>query len=361
LAAHDQHKPEPLAFLDQLPYLANSFGQGPLFRPFVMRASILPCFLWFWLAQPACAAEIDNELLEECQYKWATLEQAGSRLEVAYTFTARERPGHPPVVLKKEVLCGDGRILFRADESAIRTKPSDLTQKVIGINSQYAFQMGRKRDLSAFVVTDVGPPSDTLRTRLANELAGGAGVPWSFLKPLTKLVLDPAFQIDQIRREQRNGNPVVVLTAKYSPSTADPATPPMRRIELILDPKTHCSILAFSGELNTGLEISGRIDHTPNEGSFPVPSRYLLVHHDQANGERTYEASFTKWVYRDTVPEEEFHLSALGLPEPAGVEPLPKGTPRYVWFLIAAAVMGLLALVFRSIAKRRVSAGGANS
>jgi hypothetical protein len=57
----------------------------------------------------------------------------------------------------------------------------------------------------------------------------------------------------------------------------------------------------------------------------------------------------------DSIPESEFSLSAFGLPEPVGAA-WDKPTPRYVWFLVGAAVFAFLTVGLRLIARRR--AGG---
>jgi hypothetical protein len=55
---------------------------------------------------------------------------------------------------------------------------------------------------------------------------------------------------------------------------------------------------------------------------------------------------------RGEADEAEFTLSAFGLPEPPGVK-WEKPTPRYVWFLAAAMVLGILAAGLRYLASRR--------
>lgn len=56
-------------------------------------------------------------------------------------------------------------------------------------------------------------------------------------------------------------------------------------------------------------------------------------------------------AYNLDIPDDEFWLSHYGLPEPIGVI-REKGTPRYVWFLVAAALFVLLAIILRWLAKR---------
>ncbi|MCI0701727.1 MAG: hypothetical protein L0241_11645 [Planctomycetia bacterium] len=61
-------------------------------------------------------------------------------------------------------------------------------------------------------------------------------------------------------------------------------------------------------------------------------------------GDRTYEVAFTKWLYRDTVAEDEFRLSAFGLPEPVGFSP-PTKSYRWAWLLGGSLLSALLAIV----------------
>lgn len=51
------------------------------------------------------------------------------------------------------------------------------------------------------------------------------------------------------------------------------------------------------------------------------------------------------------VPESEFLLAAYGLPEPPGFE--PKRTPLYLWLLAGAGAAFVLAVAFRTLARRR--------
>ncbi len=56
-------------------------------------------------------------------------------------------------------------------------------------------------------------------------------------------------------------------------------------------------------------------------------------------------------------PEAEFTLTAFGLPEPVGVT-WERPTPVYVWILAAAGGLGVLAWLFRWLARRRRQAPG---
>ena len=62
--------------------------------------------------------------------------------------------------------------------------------------------------------------------------------------------------------------------------------------------------------------------------------------------------------YNPSLDEKIFWLSNYGLPEPPGVTP-PRGTPRYVWFLMAAGVLTVLGILFRIRAARTHQPSGA--
>ncbi|HEY1186182.1 MAG TPA: hypothetical protein VGE74_00935, partial [Gemmata sp.] len=58
----------------------------------------------------------------------------------------------------------------------------------------------------------------------------------------------------------------------------------------------------------------------------------------------------------DPIPDQDFMLSGFGLPEAVGVEP-KKRIANYIWFLIGAAVLGVIAIGLRLLARRRVPNG----
>jgi hypothetical protein len=65
-----------------------------------------------------------------------------------------------------------------------------------------------------------------------------------------------------------------------------------------------------------------------------------------------------EWDVNNRVTDDQFTLSAFGLPEPVGVT-REKPTPVYVWLLAAAGGFGALALLFRWLVRRRQAAQAA--
>lgn len=98
------------------------------------------------------------------------------------------------------------------------------------------------------------------------------------------------------------------------------------------------------------------IEYEYGTGPNPPPRRitkreeYAVVGQaEPLRGTRTVEYEFQ--VPARLPDTREFTLAAFGLPEPVGVT-WEKPTPRYVWFVLAAAGCGLLALALGRLARR---------
>ncbi len=63
-------------------------------------------------------------------------------------------------------------------------------------------------------------------------------------------------------------------------------------------------------------------------------------------------SQITSVAISDKEPRD-FRLTAFGLPEPVDAATRPKETPRYVWFLIAAAAFGMIAIGLRMAVRGR--------
>lgn len=316
---------------------------------------VLTVLAAFLCARVAGAADVDPALLADCIAKWQSLDRAASQLEVEYTFSIQEATVREPTVFKRSFLVGGEWVLYRTDDSAIRLRPNDLVYRVVGINSAYSFRVGRKRDSAEYVVTQLGPPDAEMRPQLAAEFAAGPGALWSFQKPLTALIADPDFKVEFVRREVREGRPSVVLAARYAPSQPSARLMAVNRVELVLDTTSSWSIRSYSVDLPEEYKITGAIDSTPNANGLPVPTTHKIQHRSRQVPVRTLETVFTKWNYRTSIADEEFRLSAIGLPEPVDAPPLQFRSPRYLWFLAAAVGFAILAVAFRWLTRRRNS------
>ncbi|MBY0233193.1 MAG: hypothetical protein K2W96_28250 [Gemmataceae bacterium] len=90
-------------------------------------------------------------------------------------------------------------------------------------------------------------------------------------------------------------------------------------------------------------------------GEWAVPTKHELweMHpREPAKDNRRRLVEILEFAPATDWDESKFRLSAFGLPEPVGVE-WPKPTPRWVWLLVAAAGLAVLAVGFRWFARRR--------
>ena len=106
-------------------------------------------------------------------------------------------------------------------------------------------------------------------------------------------------------------------------------------------------------------QISSLMENYPIVDSMTIKMSGKRIDLARSGMESSINYEIRRWYKCEInrhVPDSEFTLSAFGLPEPVGVE-WERRTPVYVWLLLAAGVLGLLALVLRWLAHRRRTTG----
>jgi hypothetical protein len=187
--------------------------------------------------------------------------------------------------------------------------------------------------------------------------------------PLPALMRHPTFRVLKLSEGQREG--VGVIRADFEARPGQPFTDPM---------------ISWTREPVWGwFEVAPDQEWTVRafEYTYMAPGHKpeIPLVKARVNGEVSYTASpdgrpmvtyfkrSTSWrdlppdsmiemkdlqIEYGPVSEERFRLSYYGLPEPPGVTwEREKKTPVYVWLLVAAGVLGMLALLFRWLAHRR--------
>jgi hypothetical protein len=105
-------------------------------------------------------------------------------------------------------------------------------------------------------------------------------------------------------------------------------------------------------------KTSGRFEYKDGPNGFPLATRSIAtVSQVQEGVEDSWEVDSTMSISQRKFDDYEFTLSAYGLPEPYGIA-WKKRTPRYVWFLLAAAVAGCVAVGVRYYARSHRAAKG---
>jgi hypothetical protein len=127
---------------------------------------------------------------------------------------------------------------------------------------------------------------------------------------------------------------------------------------VVLDPEAGWCIREqlYHRKYSDGLEeCRSKYDYSVASSGYPIVRKIHLTcegRTDKGEMYRIEAVTNLELTESDGPPESEFTLSAFGLPEPVGVV-WEKKTPVYVWLLVAAGVLGMLALLFRWLARRR--------
>jgi hypothetical protein len=235
---------------------------------------------------------------------------------------------------------------FGTERLASRNKEYQLPHRVFCENSQYVFQLNRSNDgwiLHKLILANDAPVEErtpTIRDRL------------SFLEDVYMLVtIKGEFLTNMADHLQCQGDDKtgVSLVKEYR-TTLHRRPWAFRSLTLHLNADEYHTVRSATAEVR----IDNKIDVTltiTNEyqvvNGLPVPLRSMrrelyrwgdhIVEVDD-----TYEYQIDPSV---DPPEREFTLSAFGLPEPVGVV-WERRTPVYVWLLVAAGVLGVLAVFF---------------
>jgi len=243
----------------------------------------------------------------------------------------------------------------------VRTEPS-----IICWNKKYTFILRKyaNADPDAWVLGHVivAPPPENELKRSYLEYSLDA----TYIYPLTSFIgsktCDQCLSEGslQVADHQFIENDLVKVNIRFISPIGTPGVGRGRRLEkysghMIVDPKNHYVIREVSLATEQDEERNIQIQFTRTVGKIGD----LLV----ANSviQRTLDGlTFESVKYKDyqmkSTDASEFQLSYYGFPEPVGVE-WERRTPVYVWLLLAAGVLGLLAVVLAWLAKRRRTTG----
>lgn len=184
---------------------------------------------------------------------------------------------------------------------------------------------------------------------------------------LSQLVLSPTFKVVKVVKERDNGQELIRVDHTYSYDAPGSNKNHEERIRgsLYFDP-ARCWCLRRCKDLREGM-IRGehRVDfeHEVEYETIDHPSGFPIIksetQHNVQVDVKTKKRNDHKSRFeyelevKEGPPNEEFTLTAFGLPEPSGEPPVKKPIPMYVWFLITAGACGAIAFAFRYLARRR--------
>lgn len=237
------------------------------------------------------------------------------------------------------------------------------SELVIGVNSRYAFQLQRQPgkewvlvsfyDLSQVPLPDVfhlrGVADPVLRVMSPYWLGG---MQW-----LPDLLGREQFLTRQIEYAKTAEGPRVIVRYEFPDADREGMT---HHGLVSFDPANHWMVTGHEhNQVLKGItkRTLKKSEYEPGVGGLPLTKENSIVITSDLPGSagRWSTERITMRYTREEADESEFTLSAFGLPEPPGML-REKQTPRYVWLLVVAGSLAILAILFRWFARRRQAA-----
>ena len=257
---------------------------------------------------------------------------------------------------------GRGQLIKISIKRSRNGKVEREGEEVFGFNPRYAFILQRKSPNSPWVVidlfdrsksTDLGRVAVYLNDYLAAVSRGVRLRNESLAEALRK----PEFRIEDCRKVQRGREELVEVAFTYS--KLDGKAKVILKGKLVFDPQRYWCLrsadISQTGDLVSGTEKIW-VMQSDNAGELPPLSRVYesdgnwVSSAGWSNHQRLrYEATLSQ--PRRPPGDEEFTLSAFGLPEPPGLE-WKRPTPWYLWVGLAGIVCLVLGVGVRWLWQR---------
>jgi hypothetical protein len=238
----------------------------------------------------------------------------------------------------------------------VRSESKDgASEEVLAHNRAYAFFLRRKTSEKPWVITSVvnlkqDAADSALRRIQEAQLPVVGQLTQLYNRGLEKLVLHKTFRVLSARPVNLNEEELVEIqfdnTHPLSKDTSEFF--PVQSGVLVLDPKKSWCLRSgtlqnkYFGSVSSDVlatEIGGLLSST-----YPIPARLTLTMQTlKDNGETIQGTMEFKFDLREPTslpPDEEFTLTAFGLPEPAGLQAIVPPTRWYLW----AGLAGILCL-----------------
>jgi hypothetical protein len=236
--------------------------------------------------------------------------------------------------------------------------------EVLATNSKYTFKLSRKSEESEWLLASFDmdnkkilsqrrvPLADLVLEELAPHFAFTTLM---FQSPVAEMLKKPDF-VKKVSEVDRAGQKLIKLDFTHSQTVRGETEVALAWI--LLDPDHYWFVVEYAVQFKLAKLESGS-EVVFGERGIPIIKRYTMKSSfceppDKPIGFRELVYNYDLHEAAE-VPEQEFTLSAFGLPEPAGVV-WTRTPPYYLWFAIATAAAFALAIAFRYLAKRRAKA-----
>ncbi len=234
------------------------------------------------------------------------------------------------------------------------TDPAGFRSVVNNTCNRYAFQLQRRRhDTTGWTLTrfengrtDWWPPTGRVTFDLVWALASGPGVLHHGHVPLAEMFDDPTFRLtpaaDPVADRARIG-------FTYNPASAKGDRGPFRAGHIDFAPDRNWVVTGyeFDGEwANAKGRVTAVTEERPGGGVTLTVRTLGPTGQPVATSVSRYDP-----VVLDRLTDDDFSLSAFGLPEPVRGGS-SRHTPVSVWLLVAAGVVAAAAVLFRWLRQR---------
>lgn len=185
--------------------------------------------------------------------------------------------------------------------------------------------------------------------------------------PLYQIFRSPTFTILNSMRVSENGQDLVRIDYKYSYVDSTIGAESRRQGSVFLDP-SQCWCIRRSKRSGAGAQKGTprtkgeeEIEYETINHASGYPLVKTKIQHINSYDIKTQKSRKLttrieyQWEVNDNLPDSEFTLTAFGLPEPMGVEPLPPSR-NWLWLLAATLVAAVLAILFAWLRRRHARA-----
>jgi hypothetical protein len=232
--------------------------------------------------------------------------------------------------------------------------PERLGGEVFAFNPVYGFELKRKTGDAPWVLADL--QMGEYHSRIMDEYWPRSTVCTLAAQfQLSEILQLPNFRVVAAGAVQRDGRELCRIDFESKGKTELGTTD--ARGTLWLDPERCWTVCKCTlHQHHPGLaESTMNTEVIATPAKYPIPIRY--THNTEAlysqTGKRN-SALVTEFDLKEVSPlpgDEEFTLSAFGLPEPVGVKP-PQRPRAWLWLLAAAAGLAALAVLFAGLKRR---------
>jgi hypothetical protein len=222
--------------------------------------------------------------------------------------------------------------------------PKDKPERVAVVNPAYGFVLERVRSGDPWLVKYVERGGGSARDIVDDN---GRVLAELFLqiwdKMLPEFVTEPNFAVTAMRSVEREGKGYAQIDFSYNEPFTQAQMTILTGGTILLDPDHYWVIKEYQlrrlFEDGATSYVTGAIDYATGVGGFPILRRRIEKVSTSKGDRAEMTCEFTKYEHRE-VPEDEFMLSAFGLPEPT----FTQSSPARLWVCLISVALLLFCL-----------------